>query len=171
MNSILARWHTLAAEEAVGEVLSCCGSATWARKLTAMRPFANEQKLFAAADECWQRLPPSGWLEAFRSHPRIGEQHAQNKTTATSAAWSKSEQSQMKDADAAILMRMREGHRHYEERFGRIFIVCASGKKPAELLQILEHRLKNDPAQELLESAAQQQQIMQLRLRRWLGTA
>ena len=74
MNSILARWHTLAAEEAVGEVLSCCGSAAWARKLTAMRPFANEQKLFAAADECWQRLPPSDWLEAFRSHPRIGEQ-------------------------------------------------------------------------------------------------
>ena len=171
MNSIMARWHTLPAEEAVAEVLTCCGSSAWARKLTAMRPFANEQKLFAAADECWQRLPPSGWLEAFRSHPRIGEQHAQNKTTATSAAWSKSEQSQMKDADAAILMRMREGHREYEERFGRIFIVCASGKKPAELLQILEHRLKNDPAQELLESAAQQQQIMQLRLRRWLGAA
>lgn len=77
----------------------------------------------------------------------------------------------MKDADAAILMRMREGHREYEERFGRIFIVCASGKKPAELLEILEHRLKNEPAQELVESASQQQQIMQLRLRRWLGTA
>jgi 2-oxo-4-hydroxy-4-carboxy-5-ureidoimidazoline decarboxylase len=171
MNSILARWHTLPPREAVAEILSCCGSPAWARKLTAMRPFANEQKLFDAADECWQGLPPSDWLEAFRSHPRIGEQHSQNKTTATSAAWSKSEQSQMKDADAAILMRMREGHREYEERFGRIFIVCASGKKPAELLRILEQRLKNDPAQELLESAAQQKQIMQLRLRRWLGTA
>jgi 2-oxo-4-hydroxy-4-carboxy-5-ureidoimidazoline decarboxylase len=171
MNSILARWHALTPEEAMAEVLSCCGSPGWARKLTAMRPFVNEQKLFAAADDCWKSLPPSDWLEAFRSHPRIGEQHSQNKTTATSAAWSKSEQSQMKDADAAILMRMREGHREYEERFGRIFIVCASGKKPAELLRILEHRLNNDPAQELLESAAQQQQIMQLRLRRWLGTA
>lgn len=171
MNSILERWHTLPAEEAAAEVLSCCGSPAWARKLTAMRPFANEKSLFAAADECWQRLPPSDWLQAFRSHPRIGEQHAQNKTTATSAAWSKSEQSQMKDADAAILMRMREGHREYEERFGRIFIVCASGRQPAELLRNLEQRLKNDPAQELLESAAQQQQIMQLRLRKWLGTA
>ena len=171
MNSILERWHTLPAEEAAAEVLSCCGSPAWARKLTAMRPFANEKGLFAAADECWQRLPPSDWLEAFRTHPRIGEQHAQNKTTATSAAWSKSEQSQMKDADAAILMRMREGHREYEERFGRIFIVCASGRQPAELLRILEHRLKNDPAQELLESAAQQQQIMQLRLRKWLGAS
>jgi 2-oxo-4-hydroxy-4-carboxy-5-ureidoimidazoline decarboxylase len=171
VNSILARWHALPPEEAAAEVLSCCGSPVWARKLTAMRPFVDEKSLFAAANECWQRLPPADWLEAFRSHPRIGEQHAQIKTTATSAAWSKSEQSQMKDADAAILLRMRERHREYEERFGRIFIVCASGRSPAELLRSLEHRLNNDPAQELLESATQQQQIMQLRLRKWLGAA
>jgi 2-oxo-4-hydroxy-4-carboxy-5-ureidoimidazoline decarboxylase len=171
VNSILARWHALPPEEAAAEVLSCCGSPVWARKLTAMRPFVDEKSLFAAANECWQRLPPADWLEAFRSHPRIGEQHAQIKTTATSAAWSKSEQSQMKDADAAILLRMRERHREYEERFGRIFIVCASGRSPAELLRSLEHRLNNDPAQELLESATQLQQIMQLRLRKWLGAA
>ena len=77
----------------------------------------------------------------------------------------------MKEADNAILTRMREGHREYEQRFGRIFIVCASGKPPAELLRILEDRLNHDPARELLESAAQQQQIMQLRLRKWLGAA
>jgi 2-oxo-4-hydroxy-4-carboxy-5-ureidoimidazoline decarboxylase len=169
VNSILARWHALPPEEAAAEVLSCCGSHAWAQKLTAMRPFRDELSLCAAADACWQELPASDWLEAFRSHPRIGEQHAQNKTTATSAAWSKSEQSQMNDAGAAILMRMREGHREYEERFGRIFIVCASGKQPEELLSILEQRLKNDPAQELRESATQQQQIMQLRLRKWLS--
>ncbi len=75
----------------------------------------------------------------------------------------------MKDADAAILMRMQAAHRAYEERFGRIFIVCASGKQPAEMLQILERRMSNDPAAELLESAAQQQQITQLRLRKWLA--
>jgi 2-oxo-4-hydroxy-4-carboxy-5-ureidoimidazoline decarboxylase len=136
-----------------------------------MRPFANQQRLFTAADECWQHLPEADWLEAFRSHPRIGEKHAQSKTTAASAAWSRSEQSQMKEADAAILLRMQEGHREYEQRFGRIFIVCASGRQPAKLLQILERRLGNDPAQELLESAAQQQQIMQLRLRKWLAEA
>jgi 2-oxo-4-hydroxy-4-carboxy-5-ureidoimidazoline decarboxylase len=167
----LTRWNALSLEDAAAEVLSCCGSPAWATRLAAMRPFAEEQILFAAADHCWQHLPQAEWLEAFRSHPRIGEQHAQNQTTATSAAWSRSEQSQMKEADAAILQRMREGHREYEERFGRIFIVCASGKQPAELLRILERRLTSDPAQELQESAAQQQQIMQLRLRKWLATA
>lgn len=169
MNPVMARWQTLTVDEAADEVLSCCGSRAWAAQLAAGRPYRDEQDLFAAADVCWQRLPEADWLAAFRSHPRIGEKHAEAKTTAVSAAWSSGEQSQMKDADAAILRRMQEGHRVYEERFGRIFIVCASGKKPAEMLQILEQRLNNDPAAELLESAAQQQQIMQLRLRKWLA--
>ncbi|MGC2401641.1 MAG: 2-oxo-4-hydroxy-4-carboxy-5-ureidoimidazoline decarboxylase [Acidobacteriaceae bacterium] len=166
---MLARWNTLPQEEAAAEVISCCGSRAWAQKLAAMRPFAGEDDLFVAAERCWQSLPEEDWLEAFRSHPRIGEQHAQNKITAASASWSRSEQSQMKDADTVILQRMQQGHRAYEERFGRIFIVCASGKQPGEMLRLLEQRLGNDPAQELIESAGQQQQITQLRLRKWLA--
>jgi 2-oxo-4-hydroxy-4-carboxy-5-ureidoimidazoline decarboxylase len=169
LNQILAHWNALPPEQAATEILSCCGARAWAACLAGKRPFANEQPLFAAADECWQHLPEADWLEAFRSHPRIGEQHAEKKTTAVSAAWSRSEQSRMNEADAAILQRMQDGHRQYEERFGRIFIVCASGKQPAEMLSILERRLGNDPALELQESAAQQQQIMQLRLRKWLA--
>jgi len=169
MNPVLARWQTLPPEQAAAEILSCCGSTAWAANVAARRPFADEDMLFAAADECWLSLPEADWLEAFRSHPRIGEKHAQSKTTATSAAWSRSEQSQVQDADAAILLRMRQGQREYEECFGRIFIVCASQKQPAELLRNLERRLNNDPTRELVESASQQQQIMQLRLRKWLA--
>jgi 2-oxo-4-hydroxy-4-carboxy-5-ureidoimidazoline decarboxylase len=171
LNPVLARWNALPPTEGADEILSCCGSRSWSAQMAAMRPFANEPTLFAAADDCWRHLTEADWLQAFRSHPRIGEKHAQAKTTATSAAWSSGEQSQMKDADAAILLRMQEGHRAYEERFGRIFIVCASGKQPAEMLRLLERRLNNDPAEELLESAEQQRQIMQLRLRKWLGEA
>jgi 2-oxo-4-hydroxy-4-carboxy-5-ureidoimidazoline decarboxylase len=169
MNAALERWNTLPAEDAAQEILSCCGSRNWAAQMAAQRPFRDEASVFAAAASCWRGLPEGDWLDAFRSHPRIGEKHAQTATTAVSAAWSKGEQSRMKDADAAILRRMQEGHRAYEERFGRIFIVCASGKQPAEMLLILEQRLSNDPARELLESAAQQEQITQLRLRKWLG--
>jgi 2-oxo-4-hydroxy-4-carboxy-5-ureidoimidazoline decarboxylase len=168
LNEILAHWNALPPDEAANEILSCCGSHAWAVCLAGQRPLANEQTLFAAADGCWQNLPEADWREAFRSHPRIGEQHAEKKTSAVSAAWSRLEQSHMSRADDAILQRMREGHRQYEERFGRIFIVCASGKQPTEMLSILERRLSNDPAQELQESAVQQQQIMQLRLRKWL---
>jgi 2-oxo-4-hydroxy-4-carboxy-5-ureidoimidazoline decarboxylase len=169
LNQVLARWNDMPQEEAAKEILSCCGSRAWAAELAGLRPFADEQSLFEAADRSWRDLPKEDWLEAFRSHPRIGEQHAANKTTATSASWSRSEQGQMKEADAVILERMREGHRAYEERFGRIFIVCATGKRPEEMLRILERRLKNDSQEELTESAAQQQQIMQLRLRKWLA--
>jgi 2-oxo-4-hydroxy-4-carboxy-5-ureidoimidazoline decarboxylase len=169
MNGVLARWNALPQEEAEAEVLSCCGSRAWAQRLAAERPFADEEALFAAAERCWQSLPEEDWLEAFRSHPRIGEQRAQNKTSAASAAWSRSEQSQMNEADAVILKRMQQGHRSYEERFGRIFIVCATGKQPGEMLRILEQRLGNDPAQELMVSAAEQQKITQLRLRKWLA--
>jgi 2-oxo-4-hydroxy-4-carboxy-5-ureidoimidazoline decarboxylase len=167
MNPILQRWHNLSAQDAAAEILSCCGSTAWAAQMAAKRPYADD--LFTTADSIWQHLPEADWLEAFRSHPRIGEKHAQDKVTAASAAWSSSEQSQMQQANAAILLRMQKGHRAYEERFGRIFIVCASQKQPAEMLAILERRLNNDPATEMLESAEQQRQIMQLRLRKWLA--
>jgi 2-oxo-4-hydroxy-4-carboxy-5-ureidoimidazoline decarboxylase len=169
MSPVLERWNTLPLHQAATEILSCCGSTSWAASLASGRPYPDEVSLFAGADRCWLTLPEADWLEAFRSHPRIGEKHAQTQTTATSAAWSRSEQSQMSEADAAILLRMQKGQDEYEERFGRIFIVCASGRKPAELLRILENRLHNDPAAELIESATQQQQIMQLRLRKWLA--
>ena len=140
MNRVLARWNALPPGEAASEILSCCGSRAWAANLAARRPFAEEQVLFSAADDCWQNLPEADWLEAFRSHPRIGEQHAEKRTTAASAAWSRSEQSQMSQADDAILQQMREGHRQYEERFGRIFIVCASGKRSLAAAQELRSR-------------------------------
>ena len=60
MNLVLVRWHALPRDEAAQEVLSCCGSRAWAARLAAMRPFADEPSLFAAADRCWQRSARSG---------------------------------------------------------------------------------------------------------------
>jgi 2-oxo-4-hydroxy-4-carboxy-5-ureidoimidazoline decarboxylase len=126
--------------------------------------------LFAASDRIWTPLPEPAWREAFDSHPRIGQQHARS-ATAQSLSWSSAEQrAAMSDEDATKLA-LAEGNRQYEERFGRIFIVCASGKSAAEILAILNDRLNNTPAAELLEAAEQQRQITQLRLRRWLGVS
>jgi 2-oxo-4-hydroxy-4-carboxy-5-ureidoimidazoline decarboxylase len=108
-------------------------------------------------------------MEAFRSHPRIGEHHAGKATTATSAAWSAGEQRDVQSADDDVKRAIADGNRRYEECFGRIFIVCATGKPPAEILTILERRLSNDDETELKESAAEQEQIMQLRLKKWLS--
>ena len=169
MNPVLARWHALPRDEAALEVLSCCGSRAWAAQLAAMRPFADEPSLFAAADRCWQDLPEADWLEAFRSHPRIGEKHAQNKTTAASAAWSQRRAEPDERSRCCYPTADATGSSRVRGAFWADLYRLRQRERAAEMLQILERRLSNNPAEELLESAAQQQQIMQLRLRKWLA--
>ena len=170
-NGVLSRWNSLDPDSATQEILPCCGSRAWAAALAAERPFADANELLAASDAIWASLSEEDWREAFDSHPRIGQQHARA-ATAQSLAWSSEEQhaamasAGSHDDDAKLAL--AEGNRQYEERFGRIFIVCAAGRSAAELLEILNARMHNDAATEMLEAAEQQRQITQLRLRRWL---
>jgi 2-oxo-4-hydroxy-4-carboxy-5-ureidoimidazoline decarboxylase len=168
-NDTLARWNSLDAEAAAHEILPCCGSRAWARGLAARRPLVNAEELCATSDAVWTGLPEEAWSEAFDSHPRIGQSHARAATEA-SLAWSAEEQKAAMSPDEAAKLALAEANRQYEERFGRIFIVCASGRSAAQILQILQGRMNNNPATEMLEAAEQQRQITQLRLRRWLGT-
>jgi len=168
-NPVLTRWNALDAEAAAHEILPCCGSHAWADALVTHRPFTDARQLFAASDEIWAALQEPAWREAFDSHPRIGQQHARA-ATAKSLAWSSEEQRAAMSPDDAVKLALAEGNRQYEERFGRIFIVCASGRSAQEILAILNARMSNTAAAELLEAAEQQRQITQLRLRRWLGT-
>src|SRR5450631_48394 len=170
--TVLDGWNMLDAESAAREVLPCCGSHAWAEGLAARRPFVDVSHLCEESDKIWAALPEQDWREAFDSHPPIGQQHARA-ATAESLAWSSEEQRAAMSAagsreDAAKLA-LAEGNRQYEERFGRIFIVCAAGKSAAAILEILNARMQNTAADELLEAAEQQRQITQLRLRRWLG--
>jgi len=167
MNPVLARWNALDSEAAAGEVLPCCGSRAWAKALATRRPIADERLLLEAASEAWRALPVNDWQEAFDSHPRIGEGHAAQ-ATAQSLRWSAQEQKTAALGDGSVKLLIEEANRHYEERFGRIFIVCASGKTSTEILRILESRISNDDDTELREAVEQQRQIIQLRLRRWL---
>lgn len=167
-NEILAHWNTLTIAEAAKEILPCCGSQAWAEKLAAQRPFFTPESLFAASDAVWLALPEADWQQAFDSHPRIGQQHAQA-ATAQSLSWSSGEQSAaMASQDEAMELALAEGNREYEARFGRIFLVCASGKSTAEILAILRGRMGNTREEELREAVEQQRQITRLRLRRWL---
>ncbi len=170
-NKSLTRWNSLPAAEAACEILPCCGSQAWAEKLATQRPFTTPESLFAASDAIWLALPEADWQQAFDSHPRIGQRHAQA-ATAQSLSWSSGEQSAaMASQDEAAKLALAEGNREYKAKFGRIFLVCASGKSSAEILAILRKRINNAPEQELREAVEQQRQITQLRLRRWLGIA
>ena len=168
MSEALARWNGLPAEDAAKEVLPCCGSTAWAEEMAARRPLSDLATLLAASDETWRSLPVEDWMEAFRSHPRIGESQASQPPSAQSAAWSAQEQRNVA-ASEAVKIALAEANREYERRFSHIFIVCATGKSGPEILEILRRRLHNDKASELHEAAEQQRQIMHIRLTRWLS--
>jgi 2-oxo-4-hydroxy-4-carboxy-5-ureidoimidazoline decarboxylase len=168
MNGVLARWNGLPAQEAAQEILACCGSTTWARALAARRPFRDASSIMATSDEVWNRLSPQDWLEAFSMHPRIGEREAPQAASAQSAAWSAQEQQKVAAVGETTHAALQEANREYENRFDRVFIVCASGKSAAEMLDILRRRLRNDDATELREAAEEQRKITNIRLKKWL---
>jgi OHCU decarboxylase len=164
----LTRWNNLPAQAAAQAVLDCCGSTRWARQLAAQRPFADESSLIVASDEIWKSLEPSDWNEAFSRHPRIGKQKASASASTQAATWSSQEQQQAANESKEIQSALVHANREYEAHFGRIFIVCATGKSASEMLEILYGRMQNDSATELCVSAEEQRKITNLRLRKWL---
>jgi 2-oxo-4-hydroxy-4-carboxy-5-ureidoimidazoline decarboxylase len=167
MNSVLAAWNKADGATALDAMLACCAARRWAQSMVALRPFQTVETLSLTADEVWSTMEEADWLEAFASHPRIGERKASPQTT-QSAVWSAQEQSGASGAANKVLAQLAAGNAAYEQRFGFTYIVCATGKSATEMLAILERRLANDRAAELREAAEQQRQIAQIRLRKWL---
>lgn len=157
----LERLNALPAADAEEELLACCGSRAWSRRMAAARPFRSEEEMAEEADRVWRGLSESDWLEAFAAHPRIGEK--------TGTDWSRQEQAGTAGASPETLANLADANRDYEERFGHVFIVCASGKNAAEMLRLLESRLGNDPRTELAIAAEEQRKITRLRLQKLLG--
>jgi OHCU decarboxylase len=152
--------------EARAMLLACCASSAWANALVAARPFADTTGLLDTAFETWWSLGPADWDEAFAAHPRIGERVAGHDTFAES---SRREQAGAADAPDEVLAALEACNREYEARFGRVFLVFASGRTAGELLDLCRARLGNDDSAELRIAAAEQAKITDLRLRRLLG--
>ena len=113
MNPTLAAWNEEEVKPAVKALLHCCAARRWAEGVAAMRPFASEDVLFTAADEVWASLSEEDWMEAFRSHPRIGERKAAE-ASAQSKSWSRQEQSSVSEAQTSVLDSLRGGNERYE---------------------------------------------------------
>jgi 2-oxo-4-hydroxy-4-carboxy-5-ureidoimidazoline decarboxylase len=173
MSGKLERWNRLPPTDAAKEILACCGSAAWAEAMVRRRPVPDEATLLAAADETWGSLAKEDWMEAFRSHPRIGAKVGESRDSrpapAPSSSWSKQEQETAAAAGSAVKAELAQANREYEQRFARIFIVCATGKSGAEILKTLRRRMANDDNTELREAAEQQRLITHLRLKKWLS--
>jgi 2-oxo-4-hydroxy-4-carboxy-5-ureidoimidazoline decarboxylase len=143
----------------------CCGASRWVEGMLTLRPFGDDATLHAAAQRVWATMDRADILEAFEHHPRIGaDLDALRQKFSQTAELSAREQAGALHASEADLSRLRDGNLAYEARFGHIFIVCATGKTAAQMAELLDARLGNDPELELRIAAAEQAKITHLRL-------
>ena len=149
---------------AASQLRQCCSSEEWVARMMQQRPFRDSDALHAAADSAWIGLGEQDYLEAFSGHPKIGDIQSLQKKYSDSANLARSEQSGVESASHDLLEKLSAANHAYEEKFGFIFIVCATGKSASEMLAILQGRLKRDRAAELKTACEQQRQIFHLRL-------
>ena len=148
----------------------CCGSVQWAGRMTAARPFDSESDMIETAAAIWKDLETSDWLEAFAAHPKIGDSKAAPAQQARSAEWSAAEQAGMRSADDELRQELAAANQAYYDKFGFIFIVCATGRSAEEMLDLCRARLSNDRGTEIGIAAAEQQRITEIRLKKLLET-
>jgi 2-oxo-4-hydroxy-4-carboxy-5-ureidoimidazoline decarboxylase len=165
MSDRIACWlNAMSADNTRETMRRCCGSTAWCSAMVAARPYSDDAAITATADATFDAMSRDAWLEAFTSHPKIGDLSSLRMKFAGNKEWSGGEQSGVNTADDAILQGLADGNRAYEERFGYLFIVCATGKTAAEMLAILQTRLGNDPETEFSIAAGEQRKITHLRL-------
>lgn len=151
--------------EAREALTRCCGASRWVAGMLRRRPFGDDATLMAAADSVWGKMEEADVLEAFSHHPEIGaDVEALRAKFGATAAWSEGEQSGAAGASEETLLALRDGNVAYRERYGFIFIVCATGKSADEMLGLLRARLNNERAAELAIAAGEQAKITRLRL-------
>lgn len=142
--------------------IRCCGSVNWAKQMVAGRPYAQLSDLLAQASRVWRELSICDYLEAFAAHPHIAQ-------SGVKSAWSLEEQTSASQGSLRVLEGIREGNIRYYEKFGFVFLVCASNRSADEILENLCSRLENSRQQELGNASHEQQQITKLRLEKLLG--
>jgi 2-oxo-4-hydroxy-4-carboxy-5-ureidoimidazoline decarboxylase len=152
------------AEEARLLLARCCGARAWVEGMMARRPFGDRATLLAAAREVWLALAPGDWREGFAHHPKIGDREALRQRFAATGHLSEREQAGVDSATDGVISALAGANRAYQERFGYIFIVCATGKSAGEMLAMLEERMRNDPGTEIRVAADEQARITEIRL-------
>lgn len=169
MSATVAELDGMSPDRAAQLLSDCCGSTRWISAMVARRPFGSVVRLLHAADDTWRSLGPEDWREAFSHHPRIGERRSAAQQSERGAAWAAGEQAGVGGAPDDTRTALEQANREYEQRFGYIHIVCASGKTADELLAGLTARLRNDADDELAIAAEEQRKITRLRLEKLLG--
>ncbi len=166
-------WLNSLEKSAEKEFLACCASKEWAKSMVEKMPFENLKQLLRTAEEEWFILAAAAKIEAFASHPQIGDVSALRKKFATSnqqkhAKWSGEEQAQVSDLDEKILQELASYNKKYLQKFGFIFIVCATEQTAENILKSLKTRIHNSYKKELENASLEQNKIILNRIHKML---
>ncbi|MGW7557281.1 2-oxo-4-hydroxy-4-carboxy-5-ureidoimidazoline decarboxylase [Streptomyces rimosus] len=119
----LARFNAASDRAARAALHEACASEAWGNHLLAHRPYATTEALYAASDAAMAELTPADLAEAMAGHG-------------------------MSDADADLKAEMLELNLAYQEKFGHVFLICATGLTGEQLRDAARNRVDNTPEQE-----------------------
>lgn len=158
--------HILSSEmpDSLADLAKICSSNHWQQLMLSAKPFTSYGALLTSADRAFAQLSESDWMQAFSGHPMIGDINSLEEKYATAKGLSKSEQQQVEDAPKALLEELIVLNHQYKDRFGFIFIICATGQSAQTMVCQLKMRINNSLAQELSNAANEQQKISVIRM-------
>jgi len=159
-------FDTLPAARLEAQLRACCAAPSWGATILAKRPYRERSEIIAAADAASRALTWDEVRVALSAHPRIGERASGD---SAEASWSRQEQSAAaRSADELTKAALVDVNRAYESRFGRVFLIFASGRTQEEILVAARERLANDEETERVIVADELRKIALLRLERVL---
>jgi 5-hydroxyisourate hydrolase / 2-oxo-4-hydroxy-4-carboxy-5-ureidoimidazoline decarboxylase len=162
----LSDFNKLSTEEAAKLLFSCCGSITWVNSLLNYFPFQSEKQLVDLATDNWyNKCTEEDWRLSFKEHPKIGD------VKSLTEKFAGKEQASITQTTADTINNLAIANTEYENKFGFIFIVCATGKSAEEMLALLQDRLQNSIAEELNIAMGEQQKITIIRFKKLLPLA
>ncbi len=160
----LEQLNGLAVDSASLAFRSCCAAERWVQGMVSARPFHSFTAMLNTADQVWAGVDEDDWLEAFEAHPQIGNVDTLRAKFANTKALAAGEQSSVAEASDATINELAEKNQQYLDRFGFIFIICATGQSADAMLVKLRQRVNNTRAEELPIAAEEQRKITAIRL-------
>jgi 5-hydroxyisourate hydrolase/2-oxo-4-hydroxy-4-carboxy-5-ureidoimidazoline decarboxylase len=159
----LSQFNTLETSIAAKHLMDCCGSTKWVSSMMTHFPFTSEKVLVDLSAKIWyDECGETDWRESFTHHPKIGD------VKSLTEKFAGKEQAGVAVATTQTIEALAKANTDYENKFGFIFIVCATGKSANEMLQILLDRLKNTLQEELHIAMGEQQKISIIRFKKLL---
>ncbi|MCB4798191.1 2-oxo-4-hydroxy-4-carboxy-5-ureidoimidazoline decarboxylase [Neotamlana laminarinivorans] len=157
--------NNLPKKDAFEALERCCVAKNWINKVIENRPFFNEEALINTASNIWfNQCNKNDYLEAFTGHPKIGDVNSLKEKFAHTSKWAENEQAKVEEANINTIEALAKANEDYEQKFGYIFIVSASGKSAEEMLTIINTRLHNTIEDEIYVAMNEQHKITVIRL-------